>query len=34
MAGEKSGSLTEVLDRYITYQKIVPGGAQEGAWSR
>jgi len=22
MAGEKSGSLTEVLDRYITYQKI------------
>ena len=22
MAGEKSGSLTEVLDRYITYQKL------------
>ena len=22
MAGEKSGSLTEVLDRYVTYQKL------------
>ena len=30
MAGEKSGSLTEVLDRYISYQKLGAGGAQEG----
>ena len=26
MAGEKSGSLTEVMERYIAYQKIVAGG--------
>ena len=31
MAGEKSGSLVEVLERYITYQKLALGGAQEGA---
>ncbi len=34
MAGEKSGSLVEVLDRYISYQKTVAGGAQEGGGRR
>ena len=31
MAGEKSGSLVEVLERYIVYQKLALGSAQEGS---
>ena len=29
LAGEKSGSLAEVLERFITYQKLALGGAEE-----
>ena len=34
MAGEKSGSLTEVLDRYINYQRLAHGGEARRSWFR